>query len=456
MTLLFRFFRKIYRWMGSNALATIAAGFAVIILIGSLLLTLPVSSATGTRVGWFDALFTSTSAVCVTGLVAVDTGTAYSRFGHAVLLVLIQTGGLGFMTFATLILRLLGKRLTLRERAVVRESLNEERMGGLVQMIQWVVLSTFTVEAVGALLLAIRFVPKFGWGDGLFYSVFHSVSAFCNAGFDLFGGFASLTGYRGDILVNLTVIALVVLGGLGFAVLHDLFVQRRLDRLRLHTKIVLSAYGALFLVGFLFTLAVEWRNPATLGGLPFDEKLLAAMFQSVTLRTAGFNTIDQAEMMPATKLVNCVLMLIGAAPASTGGGVKVTTFAVLALLVRMVARGEISISVFHRRLERTLVQRAVAIMTIAVAIVFADVIALSLLEPGADILDIAYECASAMGTVGISALGTPSLKLASKIFILITMYLGRIGPLTMALLLANKQAAMRESYRYPEDRVMIG
>ena len=168
MTLLFRFFRKIYRWMGSNALATIAAGFAVIILIGSLLLTLPVSSATGTRVGWFDALFTSTSAVCVTGLVAVDTGTAYSRFGHAVLLVLIQTGGLGFMTFATLILRLLGKRLTLRERAVVRESLNEERMGGLVQMIQWVVLSTFTVEAVGALLLAIRFVPKFGWGDGLF------------------------------------------------------------------------------------------------------------------------------------------------------------------------------------------------------------------------------------------------------------------------------------------------
>lgn len=456
MTLLFRFFRKIYRWMGSNALATIAAGFAVIILIGSLLLTLPVSSATGTRVGWFDALFTSTSAVCVTGLVAVDTGTAYSRFGHAVLLVLIQTGGLGFMTFATLILRLLGKRLTLRERAVVRESLNEERMGGLVQMIQWVVLSTFTVEAVGALLLAIRFVPKFGWGDGLFYSVFHSVSAFCNAGFDLFGDFASLTGYRGDILVNLTVIALVVLGGLGFAVLHDLFVQRRLDRLRLHTKIVLSTYGALFLVGFLFTLAVEWRNPATLGGLPVGEKLLAAMFQSVTLRTAGFNTIDQAEMMPATKLVNCVLMLIGAAPASTGGGVKVTTFAVLALLVRMVARGEISISVFHRRLERTLVQRAVAIMTIAVTIVFADVIALSLLEPGADILDIAYECASAMGTVGISALGTPSLRLASKIFILITMYLGRIGPLTMALLLANKQAAMRESYRYPEDRVMIG
>lgn len=456
MKQLFRFFRKLYRRLGFNALGTIAAGFACIILLGSLLLTLPAASATGSPIGWFDALFTSTSAVCVTGLVAVDTGTAFSRFGQTVLLLLIQTGGLGFMTFATLILRLLGKQLTLRERVVVRESLNEERMGGLVQMIQWVALSTFTVEAVGAAVLAIRFVPRYGWGDGLFYAVFHAVSAFCNAGFDLFGNYGSLTGYRGDVLVNLTVMALVMLGGLGFAVLQDLSMQRRAERLRLHTKIVLTAYGALTLVGFAFVLAVEWSNPATLGDLPVWEKVMAALFQSVTLRTAGFNTIDQAGMLPATKLVNCVLMFIGAAPASTGGGVKVTTFAVLVLLVRMVARGENSITVFHRRLERTLVQRAVSIMTIALGIVFVDVIALSLLQPGLDILDIAYECASAMGTVGISAVGTPSLKLASKVFILVTMYLGRIGPLTMALLLAHKQAAMRESYRYPEDRVMIG
>lgn len=456
MKQLFRFFRKLYRRLGFNALGTIAAGFACIILLGSLLLTLPAASATGSPIGWFDALFTSTSAVCVTGLVAVDTGTAFSRFGQTVLLLLIQTGGLGFMTFATLILRLLGKQLTLRERVVVRESLNEERMGGLVQMIQWVALSTFTVEAVGAAVLAIRFVPRYGWGDGLFYAVFHAVSAFCNAGFDLFGNYGSLTGYRGDVLVNLTVMALVMLGGLGFAVLQDLSTQRRAERLRLHTKIVLTAYGALTLVGFAFVLAVEWSNPATLGDLPVWEKVMVALFQSVTLRTAGFNTIDQAGMLPATKLVNCVLMFIGAAPASTGGGVKVTTFAVLVLLVRMVARGENSITVFHRRLERTLVQRAVSIMTIALGIVFVDVIALSLLQPGLDILDIAYECASAMGTVGISAVGTPSLKLASKVFILVTMYLGRIGPLTMALLLAHKQAAMRESYRYPEDRVMIG
>ena len=456
MSALIRFIKRIYRRLETNALAVIAAGFAVMILTGSLLLTLPVASAAGERVRWFDALFTSTSAVCITGLVAVDTGTAFSRFGHVVLLMLIQTGALGFMTFATLIFRLLGRRLTLKERILVRESLNEDRMGGLVKMIQWVALSTFTIELTGAALLAFRFVPEFGWGDGLFYALFHAVSAFCNAGFDLFGNFSSLTAYRGDAAVNLIVIALVVLGGLGFAVLDDLRRNRRFERLRLHTKLVLTTYGALFAVGFAFNLLAEWNNPATLGGLPVWEKLLAAAFQSATLRTAGFNTIDQAGMLPATKLVNCILMIIGAAPASAGGGVKVTTFAVLVLLVRMVARGENTMNVFKRRLDRTLVQRSVTIMTIAVGVVLADIIALSLMQPGADLMDVAYECASAMGTVGISAMGTPSLNAASKVLIMLTMYLGRIGPMTMALLLARRQEAGRELVRYPEDRVMIG
>jgi len=234
-------------------------------------------------------------------------------------------------------------------------------------------------------------------------------------------------------------------------VLDDL----RMRRLRLHTKIVLTTYGALTAFGFVFVLFAEWSNPATLGPMPLGQKLMAALFQSVTLRTAGFNTFDQAAMLPATKLVACALMIVGAAPASTGGGVKVTTFAVAALLVRMVARGDRDINVFHRRLERTLVQRAMAILIIAVGIVMTDVIAISLLQPGVDLMDIAYECASAMGTVGISAVGTPSLKLASRIIILITMYLGRIGPLTMALLLARRQAA-EERFRYPEDRIMIG
>jgi len=203
--------QKLRRWLSTNPLAAIAAGFAAIILLGSLLLTLPAASAANERVGWFDALFTSTSAVCVTGLVAVDTGRAFSRFGHVVLLCLIQVGGLGFMTFATLILRLLGKQLTLKERLIVRESINEERMGGLTGMIQWIALSTLTIELAGALLLSIRMIPEYGRGDGIFYSVFHAVSAFCNAGFDLFGNFTSLTPYCDDVLMNFVIMALVVL-----------------------------------------------------------------------------------------------------------------------------------------------------------------------------------------------------------------------------------------------------
>jgi len=454
--LLTQFFRKIHRRMGFNALGTIAAGFAAIILAGSLLLTLPGASATNERVGWFDALFTSTSAVCVTGLVSVDTGSTYSRFGHAVILCMIQVGGLGFMTFTTLILRFLGRSLTLRERIIVRESINEERMGGLSGMIQWIALSTFLIELTGAALLSVRMIPRYGWGDGIFYSIFHAVSAFCNAGFDLFGNFTSMTDFRGDTLVNFTVIGLVVFGGLGFAVLNDLRTQRQPGKWKLHTKIVLTTYFSLTAFGFLFVLLTEWNNPATLGNLPLGEKLLAALFQSVTWRTAGFNTFDQAGMLPATKLVGCLMMFVGAAPASTGGGVKVTTFAVAALLVRMVAKGERDINVFHRRLERTLVQRAMSVLMIAAGIVMIDVIAISLLQPGADIIDIAYECASAMGTTGISAVGTPTLRMASKVFILITMYLGRIGPLTMALLLAHRQAASEERFRYAEDRIMIG
>ena len=456
MKLLTQIFRKFYRRMGFNALGTIAAGFAAIILMGSLLLTLPAASATNERVGWFDALFTSTSAVCVTGLVAVDTGTAYSRFGHVVILCLIQVGGLGFMTFATLILRLLGRRLTLKERILVRESINEDRMGGLTGMIQWIALSTFLIELAGAALLSIRMIPMYGIANGIFYSIFHAVSAFCNAGFDLFGNYSSLTAFHGDVLINFTIMALVVLGGLGFAVLNNLRTQRSLRRLKLHSKIVLTTYAALMLIGALFVLLAEWNNPATLGALPVWERPMAALFQSVTLRTAGFNTFDQASMRPATKLVGCLLMVIGAAPASTGGGVKVTTFAVAVLLVRMVARGDREMNVCQRRIERTLVQRAMAIMMIAAGIVLIDVITISLLQPGMDLMDIAYECASAMGTVGISAVGTPGLKLASKILILATMYLGRIGPLTMALLLAHRQAASEERFRYPEDRIMIG
>ena len=265
-----------------------------------------------------------------------------------------------------------------------------------------------------------------------------------------------MTGFTGDVLINLTAIALVVVGGLGFSTLGDLLKRRSLRRLRLHTKLVLVSYGALMLGGMLMVLALEWTNPLTLGPLPVGEKLLAALFQSVTLRTAGFNTIDQAGLRDCTKLIAGFLMLIGAAPASTGGGIKVTTLAILVLTVRMVARGENSIVVFGRRIDRGLIQRTVAITFIAIAVAFVDVCALSLLQPEAAFLDLYYECVSAVGTVGISAIGSANLKPLARVLIMLTMYIGRLGPLTMALLFARRQNRSKELMRYPEERVMIG
>ncbi len=450
------FVQYVYRRSGFDALPTIAGSFLGLILLGSLLLTLPAASATGVRIPWFDTLFTSTSAVCVTGLVVRDTGVEYSTFGHVVLLLLIQMGGLGFMTFATLLFRLMGHNLTMRERMIMGESLSEDDMSGIVGMVHWVVRSAFTVELAGAALFSIRFIPIYGPAKGAFFALFHAVSAFCNAGFDLMGGGQSLTGYTGDILINLTAVALVVVGGLGFGVLRDLLARREFRRLRLHTKLVLVTYGALLLGGMLMVLALEWSNPATLGPLCFKDKLLAALFQSMTLRTAGFNTIDQVGLRDCTKLIGGFLMLIGAAPASTGGGIKVTTLAIMFLTVRMVARGQSELTVFERRIDRGLIQRTVAITCIAVAVAFFDVCALSVMQPDAAFIDLYYECVSAVGTVGISAIGTASLKPMARVLIIITMYIGRIGPLTMALLFSRRQNRMRELVRYPEDRVMIG
>jgi len=451
-----RMIQLIYRRNGFNPMPSIAASFAVLILVGSLLLSLPAASAGPRPVRWFDALFTSTSAVCVTGLVVRDTGTAFSTFGHVVLLILIQVGGLGFMTFATLILRLAGRNVSLKGRMIMRDALNEDMLGGVARLMQWVIGSTFVVELTGAALFSVRMIPRYGVAKGLFYALFHAVSAFCNAGFDLFGGGASLTGYAGDALMCLTAIALVLVGGFGFSALNDIVTKRRFRRLRLHTKLVVVSYFSLMLVSFVLVLALEWSNPATLGPMPVGQKLLNALFQAVTLRTAGFNTYDQQAQRDCTKLICCFMMLIGAAPASTGGGIKVTTLAILFLTVRMVARGENNIKVFERRIESSVIQRTVTIVMLAVTLVFVDVCALTLMQPGAAFLDLLYECASAMGTVGISAIGSASLAPLARLLIILTMFAGRVGPLTLALLLTRKQNHAKELIQYPEEHVMIG
>jgi len=373
-----------------------------------------------------------------------------------VLMLLIEMGGLGFMTFATLLFRLMGRGFSMRDRMIMQESLNQDDLGGVVNLVMWVANSAFVVQFTGAVLFSIRLIPIYGVAKGLFFSVFHAVSAFCNAGFDLFGGGKSLTGFTGDALMNLTAIALVVIGGIGFGTVHDIVDKKRFKRLRLNTKLVLVTYGALLLAGFLMVLAFEWDNPATLGPMNPGQKLLAALFQSVTLRTAGFNTIDQAALRDSTKLVGGLLMLVGCAPASTGGGIKVTTFAIIVLTVRMVARGENGIAVFKRRIDQTMIQRAVTIAFIAMAVAFVDICALCLIQPGCAFLDLYYECVSAVGTVGISAIGSANLRPLGRLLIIVTMYIGRIGPLSMALLFTKRQSRARELVKYPEDRVMLG
>ena len=442
--------------LGMNTTRVVVLGFAFVILMGALLLTLPISSANGVSVGFFDALFTSTSSVCVTGLVVVDTGTAFSTFGHVVIILLIQIGGLGFMSVAMLYFMLLGKRVTLGTRLVIQESLNEDRIGGLVRMMRWVIFSALSIELVGAIILSTRFVPIYGWGTGLWYGVFHSISAFCNAGFDLIGNYQNLMPFQYDPVVNITICLLIIVGGLGFGVLQDIKHNRSFRKLRLHSKLVLTFTAVLLGAGTLITLLVEWSNPNTLGPMNFFQKLQAAFFQSVTLRTAGFNTIDQASLMPATKMISVILMFIGASPASTGGGVKTSTMAVLCLNVRMVARGRSEIAAFHRTINRDTMQRALAIVMIGLGVLLIDIMALTILEPQAQFLDLAFECASALGTVGVSSVGTTSLGPVSRALLILAMYIGRVGPLTLTLALGHKQAQTKDAFRYPEERMLVG
>ena len=438
----------------------LAGGFLLTIAVGTLLLALPQATCSGKSIGLFDSLFTSTSAVCVTGLVAVDTGTTFSLFGQVVLMLLIELGGLGFMIFATLIMIALGRRISLKSRMLIRESMNTATLSGLVKLTRWYGLMAVCIELCGAALLAVRFVPRLGWSRGLFYSLFHSVSAFCNAGFDLFGNYSSLTSFRDDPLVLLTVSALIVLGGLGFSVVLEVIGRHRRWRLlSLQAKLVLAVSGGLLVLGTVCYALIEWNNPATLAadGAGAGSKLLNAFFQSVTMRTAGFNSIDLAAMTDASKLVSVLLMFVGASPASTGGGVKTTTMSVLILIVISVVRGQENVTIFGRRLPTDLVRRALAILFITMSVLIGGTVALTLLENDRrPFIDILFETASAVATVGVSTVGTPSLHPVSQAVLIPMMFFGRVGPLTMALALANRQRSEKDPVKYPEEKIMIG
>lgn len=435
----------------------IVLGFACVILLGALLLMLPVASATGERTDFLTCLFTATSAVCVTGLVVVDTGTHWSSFGQAVILLLIQIGGLGWMSVATLVALIVRKRITLRERVFIQEALNKENLGGVVDFARRIVLTTFIVEGLGAFILSWRFARDFGWGRGIYYGVFHAVSAFNNAGFDVlgqaFGKFSSLTAYVADPTVNFTITTLIIVGGIGFPVIMDIWRARKFSRLSLHSKLALLTTLILIVTGTVLILALEWDNVRTLKPLSLPVKLMASYFQAVTPRTAGFNTLDIAGMEPASQYLHVLLMFIGASPAGTGGGIKTTTLAVLVLAVITVIRGGQEVVFGGRQITWMRVLKALSIAVLSFALV--NVVTLILLiSEGKSFLPVLYEVTSAFGTVGLTTGITPELKFWGRVLIILTMFAGRVGPLSLAMAIWRRQ--VKANIHHPEEPVILG
>lgn len=437
-----------------SAVQILVIGFVILILIGAILLTLPISSVSGKSTNFLDALFTSTSAACVTGLITLDTGTYWSHFGQVVIMLLIEVGGLGFMSFATFFALLLGKKITLRDRLVMQEAMNTFNIQGLVKMVRYVLAFTFSVQFFGALLLSTQFIPQFGLGKGIYFSIFHSISSFCNAGFDLFGHFNSVTGYWNNPVVLLTLSSLIIIGGIGFTVWFELYNYRGLRKLSVHSKIVILVSVALLVFGTILMFLFEMHNKKTIGDMGFGYKLLNSYFASASPRTAGMNSVSTDDMTNASKFLTVILMFIGGSPGSTAGGLKTSTFGVIILSVVAVLRGREDAQVFGRRFSKELVYKSLALLIIGMSIVIVVAMILTISEPGESFINLLYEATSAFGTVGLTTGVTQRLSTVGKIVIILTMYCGRVGPMTVALaLLKNKK---KQTHKYPEGRILIG
>ena len=453
---LFAFWMK-RRPKSLSTMKIIAVAFAAIILLGAVLLTLPAASRSGISCGFRPALFTATSATCVTGLVLYDTFTQWSGFGQTVIICLIQIGGLGFMSAATLFVFALRKRIGLKQRLMMAQSLSVSDMDGIVQLQKTVLIGSFAVEGIGALILFVRFLPEFGLVKALKWSVFHSISAFCNAGFDIFGCItpgASLMEFQSDPVVLLTLGALVVIGGLGFLVWQDLAEKRSFRKCSVYTRLVLLTTLGLLLLGWLVICLLEWNNPGTLGPMSVGDKLLNGLFQSITLRTAGFAAIDQALLTDSGKAASMVLMLIGGSSGSTAGGLKTVSFMVLILFMAARARGRETVCIFKRTIPQSQVLDAMTIAFIMIALAMFGGLFISATSP-VGFTDALYEAVSALATVGLTAGVTGSLSISAQLLIILYMYFGRVGVLTISLgFLAGNRA--EERFRYAETSLLIG
>lgn len=432
----------------------LTVGFAGLILLGGLLLSLPIASKSGIGLDFLDALFTATSAVCVTGLVVVDTLTQFNLFGQLVILSLIQVGGLGFMTVATFIFIFTGKKIGLKERLVMQEALNLNSMEGVIRLARNIVLITVGIEMFFATILAFRFSFIMPVKRAIYYGVFHAVSAFCNAGFDLFGNFQSLTGFVNDPTVNIVVMLLIILGGLGFTVFVDIWRSPKVGKLSLHSKLVLITSGVLLTVGALGYFLLEMHNPKTLGSLSWDGKLFASLFASTTARTAGYATIDYGAITDSSKLLTVLLMFIGASPGSTGGGIKTVTSVVIFLYIISVVTGRDSTVCFRRRIDIKTIYKAFAVVVIAVILLVFVTFLLTITEQQ-DFMRLLFEATSAFGTVGLSTNLTPELSRLGRAIIMLMMFAGRVGPVTLALALAIR-GHEKALIKYPEEKLFVG
>lgn len=430
---------------------TIILGFAAIILIGALLLLLPISSKSGQHTGFLDALFTSVSAVCVTGLVVVDTATHWSYFGQAVLLFLIQIGGLGIVTIAASMALLFRRKITLMQRTTMQEAVAAQKVGSIVRLTIFILTVTFTAEAIGACLMLPVFCVDFG-AKGIWFAVFHSVSAFCNAGFDILGTsdnlYPSLSAYRANPLINITVMLLIVVGGIGFLTWDDVRTNKwRIKRYRMQSKVILTTTALLILFPAVYYFSVEFSS------LPLGQRILCSLFQAVTPRTAGFSTVDLNSLSGAGRGIMIALMLVGGSPGSTAGGMKTTTIAVLFATVLSVFERKQETQMFGRRVENSTVRNAIALLMLYLTLFVFGGMAISLAE-GLPLGDCLFETASAIGTVGLSLGFTPTLGVFSKLVLIFLMFLGRVGGLTFIFAaLSGKKANL---YKYPQEKITVG
>lgn len=437
-----------------NPSQTLMFGFMAVIFVGALLLRLPLAMEPGKSITFLEALFTATSAVCVTGLVVVDTATTYSTFGEIVIISLIQIGGLGIMVFSVIVALLIGKKIGLKERLLVQNSLNQFKLSGIVQLVRLIILTTFVIELAGAIFLAFAFEDSVGWGKAFYFGVFHSISSFNNAGFDLIGNYASLTGYTANIPLNFIVMILIILGGIGFTVNLEMLRIKSIRRWSLNTKVVLTATILLNILAATFFYAIEHDNPKTLAPMPIEQQITASLFAAVSPRTAGYNTLNYTDMNHDSVMMTILLMFVGGASGSTAGGIKITTFFLLLLVVWSFLKQSNELTIYKRRIAPELIIKALSLAMISIIFVLFSIFILKSLEPQIPLLHIVFEAVSAFGTVGLTCGITPSLDDPSRVILMLLMFIGRVGPLTLAFALVRNTG--KSKIRYPEEKILIG